>query len=387
MRHPLNTAEIIEFLLENFHATLSGNSGSYTPPLNTTEKAISAMIRDARVLRSEFVPSEVVHRDQELNHLASVLEPVTHGESAGPALLTGPSGVGKTCLARFVTDQLQQETLDVTVQYVNCWQAYSQFRTVYNILEGLGKTLNVHRQSTPHDELIERLRKYDGPHCVVVLDEVDQLEDKRILYDLYAFPQFSTMLIANQEEDLLADLDERIISRYRGCDRIQFDRYGVEELTEILQARADRGLGKNAVNRDVLRAIADAAAGDARLAITVLRSAARTAMHEQSDRITGEIVSEAIPHAQSEMHRKNLDTLTPHQRALYEVIRENSPVAPSDLYGAYRERVESPKSDRTVRTYLSKMDRYGLIDVEGTSRDRLYLVSESRDAATPFETQ
>ncbi|WP_331232432.1 Cdc6/Cdc18 family protein [Natronorarus salvus] len=337
------------------------------------------MIRDARVLRSEFVPREVVHRDQELNHLASVLEPISYGEPAESALLTGPSGAGKTCLARFVTDQLQQETLDATVQYVNCWQAHSQFRTVYHILEGLGKTLNIHRQSTPHDELIERLREYNGPHCVVILDEVDQLEDKRILYDLYALPQFSTMLIANREEELFADLDERIISRYRGCDRVRFDKYGVEDLTAILHARAERGLRKGAVDQTVLATIADAAAGDARLAISVLRSAARTAMHEQSERITEKIVEEAIPHAQSEMHRKNLDTLTHHQRALYEVIQEEGEIAPSDLYTSYRKRVESPKSDRTVRTYLSKMDRYGLIAAEGTSRDRLYRISNSFD--------
>lgn len=335
------------------------------------------MIRDARVLRSEFVPPEVVHRDAEVNHLASVLEPITHGEPSDPVLLTGSSGVGKTCLARFVTDQLQQETLDVTVQYVNCWQAYSQFRTIYHILDGLGKTLNIHRQSTPRDELVDRLREYDGSHCVVILDEIDQLEDKSILYDLHELPQFSPMLIANREKDLFADLDERLVSRYRGCERVQFDRYSLEELVGILRARADRGLTADAVDRDVLERIADAAAGDARLAISILRSAARTAHHEQLARITLEIVEDAIPNAQSEMKRKNLDTLTPHQRALYEIIDENGEVIPSALYEAYRDRVENPKSDRTVRTYLTKMDRYGLIDAEGTSRDRVYRVSET----------
>jgi orc1/cdc6 family replication initiation protein len=340
------------------------------------------MIRDARVLRSEFVPSEVVHRDAEVNHLASVLEPITYGEPTDPTLLTGPSGTGKTCLARFVTDQLQQETLDVTVQYVNCWQAYSQFRTVYHILDGLGKTLNIHRQSTPRDELVDRLREYDGSHCVVILDEIDQLEDKSILYDLHELPQFSTMLIANREEGLFADLDERLVSRYRGCERVQFDRYGLKELVGIMQARANRGLTSGAVDQEILERIADEAAGDARLTISILRSAARTAHHEQATRITREIVEDAIPNAQNEMKRKNLETLTPHQRTLYEIIEENGDVEPGDLYEAYRDRVESPKSDRTVRTYLTKMDRYGLIEAEGTSRDRLYRVSETASGSS-----
>ena len=335
------------------------------------------MIRDARVLRSQFVPTDVVHRDAELNHLASVLNPITHGELADPALLTGPSGAGKTCLARFVTDQLQQETLDVTIQYVNCWQAYSPFRTIYHILDGLGKTLNIHRQSTPKDELVARLREYDGAPCVVILDEVDQLEDRSILYDLYELPQFSTMLITNREEDLFADLDERIVSRYRGCERVPFERYRLDELVAIMQARANRGLTEGAVNDDVLARIANAAAGDARLAISILRGAARTAQDEQLTRISPEIVEDAIPQAHSEIKRKNLETLTPHQQTLYEIIKGGEEVAPSGLYNAYRERVENPKSDRTVRSYLTKMDRYGVIEAEGTSRDRIYRLPET----------
>ena len=45
------------------------------------------MIQDARFLRAGFVPSEVVHRDPEVNHLSSVLEPLTRGEPADTALL------------------------------------------------------------------------------------------------------------------------------------------------------------------------------------------------------------------------------------------------------------------------------------------------------------
>ncbi len=57
------------------------------------------MIRDARVLRAGFVPREVEHRDAEVNHLSSVLEPITNGEPADTAIVTGPSGAGKTCIS------------------------------------------------------------------------------------------------------------------------------------------------------------------------------------------------------------------------------------------------------------------------------------------------
>jgi len=54
------------------------------------------MITDARVLRPEFIPREVKHRDAEVNTLSSVLRPLTEAERADPAFLYGPSGTGKT---------------------------------------------------------------------------------------------------------------------------------------------------------------------------------------------------------------------------------------------------------------------------------------------------
>lgn len=71
------------------------------------------MIQDARFLRAGFVPSEVVHRDPEVNHLSSVLEPLARGETADTALITGPTGSGKTCIAKFTVKELRQENLDV----------------------------------------------------------------------------------------------------------------------------------------------------------------------------------------------------------------------------------------------------------------------------------
>ena len=53
------------------------------------------MIRDARVLRAGFVPREVEHRDAEVNHLSSVLKPITNGEPADTAIVTDPVGQGR----------------------------------------------------------------------------------------------------------------------------------------------------------------------------------------------------------------------------------------------------------------------------------------------------
>ncbi|SFC70167.1 ORC complex protein Cdc6/Orc1 [Halobiforma haloterrestris] len=339
------------------------------------------MIRDARVLRAGFVPREVEHRDAEVNHLSSVLEPITNGEPAETAIVTGPSGAGKTCLSKFVTERLREAVLDVEVTYVNCWRNYTRFRTLYRILDDLGTTIDIHRQSTPHDELIDRLQHHDGPRTVVILDEADQLEDPSVIYDLHSLPQFAIVCIANEEEDLFNRVDDRLVSRLRSSEHVRMDSYADGQLYDILDARAKWGLEEAVITDEQLYRIADAAAGDARLAIGILRSAAGKADRENRERITDDILLAAAEDARAQIKQKSLDSLTPHQRVVYDIVRDHGPLSPNEIHDRYTDEVDDPRTKRTVRTYLSKMAQYNLLEAEGTSRDREYSLVDS--TATP----
>mgnify|MGYP006275416003 CR=1 FL=1 len=331
------------------------------------------MIRDARVLRTDFVPSEVEHRDGEVNHLSSVLDPLTRGESADTAVVTGPSGAGKTCLTRFVAGKLREATLDVETVYVNCWRNYTRYRALYSVLEHVGRTVDVHRQSTPNDVLVDRVENADQ-RAVVVLDEADQLEDPGIIYDLHGLPQYAVVVVANREQDLYAPEGNRLRSRLQASEHVRMDTYGADQLVSILESRVENGLERDVVTTAQLERIADAAAGDARLAIGILRSAARAAERKDADEITDAIIAEAVPTAETEMRQADVANLTPDQVAVFEVVREHGPVSPGDIYEAYRERVDDPRSERTVRSYLSKMQQYDLLLASGSSRSRVYEV-------------
>lgn len=330
------------------------------------------MIQDARVLQDEFIPKEVEHRDQEMNTLAGALDPVTRNEPAETVFLFGPSGTGKTCLARFALDRLREAVIDLNHQYVNCWQDYTRFRALYRIVDAIGPTTDIHRQSTPTDALLERLHAYDGPEFVVILDEVDQLHNDDLLYDLYRTAGISMILIANREEELFAQLDNRLISRLHASRRIRFEKYDLNELVAIMEDRIRWGLAEGVLTRDQLACIADAAAGDARVAIGILRSAARQAEQTDAEKIDFEMIHDAIPEGKREVQQKNVKQLTSHQRVLYEIVREHNALSPGELYDHYRERVNDPKTDRTVRNHLSKLAHYNLIEKTGEGRGRTY---------------
>ncbi len=330
------------------------------------------MIRDARVLRPEFVPREVEHRNAEVNVLSNALRPIMDGQPGETTLLLGPSGAGKTCVARYTVERLRENVLDIETKYVNCWQDYTRFRVLYQVLDGVGRTVDVHRQSTPTDELLDRIQSYDGPQCVVILDEVDQLEDKSVLYDLYRARGVSLVLVANREEELFAQLDDRLTSRFHNSVRVKFDKYRLDELVSILDARVRWALSEDAIGKQELALVADAAAGDARIAIGVLRNAARRAQQANRGAITRDVVDEAIPEGRQEVRQKAVEQLHPHQRVLYEILDAEGESKPGDLYDAYASEVDEPKTKRTVRNYLSKMTHYGLVASEGEKRARTY---------------
>ena len=334
------------------------------------------MIADARPLQPEFVPGDVRHRDGEINALTSTFQPVLDGNHAEPALLYGPSGTGKTCIARYAVEQLRREVVDITTQYVNCWEDYTRFKTLYRILEGLDQSLDVHRQSTPRDELLDRLRDgLDDPY-VVVLDEVDQLEEKDVLYDLWRVSGLSMVLIVNSEDELFAELETRVSSRFKTSERIHFDRYGTDELVGILKDRVRWGLHEDAATTEQLRLIAESSGGDARVAIGTLRAAAQKANKQNRQQLTNGLIEEATPEAKAEIKRKNVEKLNVHQKTLYEIICDREGIAPDELYEMYCEAVDAPKSRRTTRNYLQKMRRYNLITAEGEGRARTYSAAQ-----------
>lgn len=115
---------------------------------------------------------------------------------------------------------------------------------------------------------------------MVILDEVDQLEDSRIIYDLHNLPQFAIICIANKEEELFSRVNERLISRLRSANT---SGWTATTTNNILTARVKWSLDQDVITDDQLYRIADAAAGDAHLTIGILQTAASKIDRENNE--------------------------------------------------------------------------------------------------------
>jgi len=309
-----------------------------------------------------------------MNEVTTALSPIEHGEQAENCFLFGPSGAGKTTVARAAVRELRKEVLEVPYAYVNCWQNY----TKNAVLECLAQDLvdaAVPRNASNRELTTTIQRQLEGPG-VVILDEVDQLSETEVLYDLHQISGVSWIAVANREIDLFAGLEERVHSRMSVGFRVMFNAYDDDTITEILDRRAREGLGSSVVSRDVLARIARLADGDARTAITALRVAARKSTQAGLSSIPARIVEESVFAAGEEVRRKTISKLNQHQRVIYEVLESEGSLIQKDLYERYSEAHNDPVTLRYLRQkHLPKLEHYGLVKTERNGSGKLYILN------------
>jgi len=316
---------------------------------------------DSRVLDHREIPRQelVVHRSSELTTLRQCLGRAEAGGTPASIYLLGSSGVGKTMTAQ-VSLRQAKERASITSAFVNCWR-YSSTRDV--LLEVVDATHPgvVHASSTPLSELQQRLDQDPGDPRVVILDEADQLQEPGVLYDLAEAPRTGVVAIANTEGALFEGVDDRIRSRFAAAHRLDFEAYATSELVEILHRRAEYGIDQGGVSERVLDDVAEAASGDARIAIAALRVSVERAVRADRDAVTSSDVAEAVVEAEELVRAEHLERITQHQRALYDIIVERGRVRTSRLVEAYQERVDAALARRTIMKHLGKLEEYGLV--------------------------
>jgi len=107
----------------------------------------------------------------------------------------------------------------------------------------------------------------------------------------------------------------------------------------------------------------------------MLRSAASTADRENHEKITNDILPDAAEDARedarAQIKQKSLDSLTQHQRVVYDIVRDHGPSDQAKFTTAILRRSTTHRRSGLF-TYLSKMPQYNLLEAEGTSRDRVF---------------
>ena len=104
-----------------------------------------SIFKDKSVLQTNHKPLEILHRDEQIKQIASILAPVLRGEKTSNLFLYGKTGTGKTLSINYVKEELlkraeKTEGLKLRIKYLNC-KLKKVSDTEYRILAELIKKL------------------------------------------------------------------------------------------------------------------------------------------------------------------------------------------------------------------------------------------------------
>ncbi|MFC4550088.1 MULTISPECIES: Cdc6/Cdc18 family protein [Halorussus] len=329
------------------------------------------MITDARALRKSYVPQELHHREGQIDYLSSALRPITDGDTGEDAFIFGPTGTGKTTIAKFVLRQLEREALDVRWGYVNCISDASKAAVLHRLVRKAGCGADLRKEGTATSTFLDRLRDLDS-QFVAIVDEVHVLDDMDTLLALYELENVSMVMVTLDEKSLFAEFGSQLESRLRSSPKVDLDKYGQDEMVDILQGRVEAGLSPGSITDEAVDYIADLAAGDARQAIALLRRSAKYAIKHGDGPISPAVVSQIRKDAQRDIRSSRIAELSTHQRLLFDILREAGELSAGELHSRYEEQANNPKTRSARRRYLGSLEDYELITSRGAGRGTRY---------------
>jgi len=347
----------------------------------------SSIFKDRDVLRHDYVPERLPHREDEIRTLAAILAPSLRGQKCSNVLIYGKTGTGKTAVARFVLEKLAAKAEEVGAPvatcYINCRMTGTEYRVLATMCSSLG--VKVPFTGLAKAEVLSRLKKALARRAlvfVVMLDEVDVLvkaHGDALLYELTRLgPELngSKICLIGISNDLTFKdgLDPRVLSSLSE-EEIVFRPYDAAQLRDILWERAKLAFVEGAVSEAVINLCAALSAqehGDARRALDLLRVAGEIAEREGATRVSEEHVRMAVRQIEHDRTVVAIRSLPLHAKlillAVYELTKRSSAAITGEIYEAYRALCSkmglSPLTQRRVGSIISELDLLGLLNAQ-----------------------
>jgi len=354
---------------------------------------------DKEVLRHDFRPKKLPHRQSEIEKLTFNLVEALNGHIPSNMTLYGVTGAGKTAVTSYVCDELEAKGREINrpVQtiMVNCRQIDTQYRVLSHLGNSLLESHEIDEipfTGWPTDRVFgELVRRMDGRGgvFVIILDEIDHLVRKAgddLLYNLTSINaslKSARACVIGISNDLkFTDfLDPRVRSRLGQSD-VVFNPYDAMQLQNILRQRAEGALVEGALDDSVIALCAAIAAqehGDARCALDLLRVSTEKAEQSGDECVTQSHVRMAQHQLEADQMHPVLASLPSQQKLVLASILLNERnglrnIQTGEVYDVYTQACryvrQNPLTQRRVSGLISNLDMLGLITARTVSRGR-----------------
>ncbi|KYK34793.1 MAG: hypothetical protein AYK22_04785 [Thermoplasmatales archaeon SG8-52-3] len=238
------------------------------------------------------------------------------------------------------------------------------------------------RRGIAYDELLDSLRselEKSNTRVVVCLDEVDQLEETELIYDLtrtrWGGGRIQVIGISNNPL-VFKDLDPRTKSSLYPLIEIPFAKYTKDEMREIINARVREAFRENSVDREAVEYLADFTAekkGDVRVARETLIRAGELANKIEGKRVHIAHVKEILNKTRHAKAISVINGLSNHEKFILKLIPKDGTFYPN-LYRLYKS-TDGNLGDRRLRNYVERFSRLNLISMERKGADSSYFIT------------
>ncbi len=351
------------------------------------------IFQNKEVLRPNYTPDNLPHRDKQIQSLVSILVPAVRGDTPSNILIYGKTGTGKTAVVKFVGQELEETSefhgMACYVLYVNCEIVDTQYRLLATLAKLVGK--EVPMTGWPTDQVFEEFKKTVDKEkrvVIIIMDEIDKLVRKGddVLYNLSRIntdlknARISLIGISNDLK-FTEFLDPRVKSSL-GEEEIIFPPYDANQIHDILEQRAGMAFKSNMLDETVIRLCAAFAAqehGDARRALDLLRVSGEIAERTKSPVVEEKHVRVAQEKIENDRVVEVVRTLPTQSKLvllsvlLLSKIRNNN-VSTGEAYTIYKQMCNDIGSDiltqRRITDLISELDMLGIINAMVVSKGR-----------------
>ena len=379
-----------------------------------------SVFKDESRLDINYIPQRLPHRETEQRLLMEFFSFITRcpERMSQRVIITGDVGTGKTVLAQLfgasITSEANRRGVKFRYVHVNC----REFRG--SLLPIIHHVVTAFRPSYPsrgysEQEVLSALMQVldeENVSMILTLDEFDSLienEGSDAVYKLTRLqenrqgkPQRLSFVFIMRNLDALERLDASSRSTLQRSI-IRLERYGKEQLIDILSDRVSMAFEPATVEEDVVALIAELAfkeTGNARFGIELLWRAGKYADANEAEMVEPECVRLAVSSIIPSMRRSDLSALGLHEKlfllavARYFKENEKAYASLSEVEKAYavvcEEAEEKPNSHTQIWNYAQFLSSLGIIKIEvatSTARGRSTQVSLPTIPASELEKE